>query len=595
MNLLKSPAKPPIHGRTLLTVLALVAIAACLLVLLPAIRTALIAFGGSLLHRTLDKTHWQHVLVSTAFAGLFVSAVLLFIISNYFEIISDMFPPEKCRPYYTIIELGLIGFFAGAAILFTASNNAIWVDEAYSLAPVRHSWRDLLLFEAEDVHPPLFFLLEKCWSLVFGTSVFAMKFVSMLPMVLTMLIVRRFLKKEVPGTSAILFLLCCAASFSIVHYSIEIRMYSLALFFVTMAALNVWHIITIGKARYWALFLLCALGAAYTHYYAAAACVIGFLLLFAYVCKYKRPYIRAALCTALGAIIGYLPWLFTALRSFTKASGDFWIEPLTFGAVARYAVFVFNAGNSPFIALIFFALFIAVFILSLTRKNKTKIDFFAFCALSCIIILAIIGILIALFIRPLIVDRYLFPACGLVWLFFAVECSYIRNKRVFAFICTLLITFSFLTFSTTLSTERQEGKDFSRFYEYMAENLAADDMFLFPENQSGHLVGITAYLFPGHVHICEVYGGTFGDTLFWHMFDSTHVSYNAFNTDDDRDDGRPAWILVMNTDEDGNPTRFTPSRERELHGEFGWNSYAFKLYYTTSPGSVVDYLKNALP
>jgi hypothetical protein len=63
-----------------------------------------------------------------AFAGLFVSGALLFIISNWFEIISDTFPLKKLKPYYTIIQYGLIGFFAGAAILFAASNNAIWMD-----------------------------------------------------------------------------------------------------------------------------------------------------------------------------------------------------------------------------------------------------------------------------------------------------------------------------------------------------------------------------------------------------------------------------------------------------------------------------------
>jgi hypothetical protein len=593
MNLLKSAAQTPVRGRKLLTALSLVAIAACLLVLLPAIRAALIAFGGTLLHRPLNAERWQQLLVSMAFMGLFVSGALLFIVSKQFEIITDTLLLEKLKPYYAIIEFGLIGLFAGAAILFAASNNAIWVDEAYSLAPVRHSWHTLIAIESEDVHPPLFFLLEKCWSLVFGDSVFAMKFVSILPTVLTMLIVSHFLKKEVPGTAAKIFLLCCAASFSIVHYSIEIRMYSLALFFVTMTALSAWYIITSGKVRWWALFLLCALGAAYTHYYAAAVCVIGFLLLFGYICKYNRPQIRAALCAALGAVAGYLPWLFVALRSFTKASGDFWIEPLTFETIARYAVFVFNTGNNLFTALGFFALFIVVFIFALTRKNKTKTDFFVFCALSCIIILAAIGILIALFIRPLIVDRYLFPACGLVWLFFAVECSYIRNRRIFAFICVLLITFSFLNFSVILSTERQEHKDFSQFYDYMSENIAADDMFIFPANQSGHLSGISAYLFPSHVHICELDGGTFGDTLYWQMFNSVHVSYDAFNTDAYH--GRSAWLIVMDTDEDGNPVDFTPNSDTELRGEFGWSWYKFKLYYTKSPALVVDYFKNTAP
>ena len=80
MNLLKSSAQTPVRGRKLLTALSLFAIAACLLVLLPATRAALIAFGGTLLRRALNPERWQQVLVSMALAGLFVSAALLFII-----------------------------------------------------------------------------------------------------------------------------------------------------------------------------------------------------------------------------------------------------------------------------------------------------------------------------------------------------------------------------------------------------------------------------------------------------------------------------------------------------------------------------------
>jgi xanthine/uracil permease len=71
-----------------------------------------IAFGGTLLRHSLNVEHWQQMLASMAFTGLFVSGALLFIISKWFEIISDTFPPKKLKPYYTVIEFGLIGLFA---------------------------------------------------------------------------------------------------------------------------------------------------------------------------------------------------------------------------------------------------------------------------------------------------------------------------------------------------------------------------------------------------------------------------------------------------------------------------------------------------
>jgi hypothetical protein len=119
-------------------------------------------------------------------------------------------------------------------------------------------------------------------------------------------------------------------------------------------------------------------------------------------------------------------------------------------------------------------------------------------------------------------------------------------------------------------------------------------MFIFPANQSSHLNGISAYLFPGHVHISEEFGDIFGGTLYWQLFNSsTRVSYDAFNAYDYK--GRSAWIIVMDTDDDGKPIDFTPNNETELCGDFGWGWYKFKLYYTKSPALVVDFFKNASP
>jgi hypothetical protein len=155
------------------------------------------------------------------------------------------------------------------------------------------------------------------------------------------------------------------------------------------------------------------------------------------------------------------------------------------------------------------------------------------------------------------------------------------------------MTFGSLTFSTVLSEERQEHKDFSRFYNYMSENIKAGDMFIFPANQSYHLTGISAYLFPDHVHICEEYGGIFGDALFWEMFESVRVGYDAFNAD--AYNGRSAWLVIMDADEDGKPIDFTANDKTELRGDFGWGGYKFKLYYTKSPALVVDYFKDISP
>jgi hypothetical protein len=109
-------------------------------------------------------------------------------------------------------------------------------------------------------------------------------------------------------------------------------------------------------------------------------------------------------------------------------------------------------------------------------------------------------------------------------------------------------------------------------------------MFIFPVNQSRHLNGISAHLFPGHVFIGTDYGG---------IFEGITVSYDAFNAD--AYSGRSAWIIVMDNDNDGKPIDFKPDDGTELIGDFRWDWYKFKLYYTKSPALAVDYFKNLSP
>jgi hypothetical protein len=425
-----------------------------------------------------------------------------------------------------------------------------------------------------------YFLILKFAASVFGENIFAMKMVSVLPTLLTLICVARFLNKECSRKSACFFLLCCIASEPVIHYSVEIRMYSWAFFFVTMTALSAWYIITGGKTRWYAAFLLFAEGAAYTHIYAGLAAGIGYVLLLGYVLKRDRKKLLKTLILAPLAVLFYLPWLFVIHASITRAANDFWIPPLTFKTNAGYVRFIFSAGNA-LMALVFFLLFLAVLVFFL-KKAKTKKEWFAFALLSCIIILAGLGIAVSLAVRPLMVDRYLFPACGLVWFFFAVVCGSIQNRRAVVFVCGVLLVLGATTFSISLYRERKENSGFTRFYSYLKAEIQPRDIFIFPPEESDHLPGISAYLFPGHAQVYEV--RSFGlKPDFWAMFDRTLVDYKDF-TGSRRFQGQRAWIIVSEKDFLGEPAGFAVpfesaySGSAEFRGDFGWNNYRFKLY-----------------
>jgi hypothetical protein len=107
-----------------------------------------------------------------------------------------------------------------------------------------------------------------------------MKMVSVFPTILMVIFASLFLKKEFSDKTAIIFLLSCIASQSIAHYSIEIRMYSWALFFITMMAVSAWYFLKSGKIRWWMAMLFCTVSAAYTHYFALLLPVLAIFYYF---------------------------------------------------------------------------------------------------------------------------------------------------------------------------------------------------------------------------------------------------------------------------------------------------------------------------
>ncbi|MDR2629395.1 MAG: hypothetical protein LBC60_00570 [Spirochaetaceae bacterium] len=85
--------------KRVLLLLPIIGIAGSTALLTPAIRSVLIGFGKSLIHRQLDKEIWNYQLLFMAYAGLWLSVILLFILSEQFQGIC--IPTEQKHRVYT--------------------------------------------------------------------------------------------------------------------------------------------------------------------------------------------------------------------------------------------------------------------------------------------------------------------------------------------------------------------------------------------------------------------------------------------------------------------------------------------------------------
>ncbi|MCL4384614.1 glycosyltransferase family 39 protein [Patescibacteria group bacterium] len=125
-------------------------------------------------------------------------------------------------------------FLAAFLLRLIALNQSLWLDEATTANVVRYfSYRGLVTrFAPTDFHPPLFYLLEKFWTSIFGLSEIALRFPSVIASLLTGLIVfliAKTTKKINPLWAAAFFLF----NPLVIYYSQEARMYSLLTLFIT--------------------------------------------------------------------------------------------------------------------------------------------------------------------------------------------------------------------------------------------------------------------------------------------------------------------------------------------------------------------------
>ncbi len=182
----------------------------------------------------------------------------------------------------------LLGVFFAAIALSAAlrfwglAQKSFWLDEGASAVLVGREWRDMVpRIITWEKHPPLYFILLKSWSWVFGAGDFSLRAFSALAslgMVFFSYRIARKLSCRLAGLAAAFLV---ATSAYQIFFAQEVRQYALTgLFF----AASTWFLVSgcVGqkpRLRDWVGYVLCNLAALYTFYYAVfgiAAQQVGF-------------------------------------------------------------------------------------------------------------------------------------------------------------------------------------------------------------------------------------------------------------------------------------------------------------------------------
>lgn len=227
----------------------------------------------------------------------------------------------KKNLWFTPLALGAI------LRLIDLTKSSIWHDEGYTMWLLRYDFAEILTRTARDVHPPMYYLISKVWVSVFGTSVFSIRFMSLLFSLGIIFLVYKIIENLFSQKAAFWSAILVAFSPFMIRFAQEARMYGVVAFFTTLATYYFIKFVKENKNKYLVGYVLAMIVAMYTQYYSFFV-IISLWAIYAIITWKKKGLLNWKWWAAnLSLLVLYLPWFPVAYRQVTRVSGSYWIQP----------------------------------------------------------------------------------------------------------------------------------------------------------------------------------------------------------------------------------------------------------------------------
>ena len=242
----------------------------------------------------------------------------------------------------------LLILLAFALRLYEIDAQSFWYDEGVTAQVAQLDVRELASWTADDIQPPLYYLLVGGWLRVnpFGEGILRWPSAAFGTLLIPLLwALGRRLWNDKAGPLAALV---GATSPLMVYYGQEARMYALLVTLVALAALVLIRLLDRGTEKRWGLlvaYALVGLAAMYTHYFAGFA-FVALALYWGHVWWRTGHDLRRlgefAIVNGI-ILLGYLPWLPAMLNRFAVDS-SYWSGSLKLGEATLDVVMNFTVG-----------------------------------------------------------------------------------------------------------------------------------------------------------------------------------------------------------------------------------------------------------
>lgn len=366
-------------------------------------------------------------------------------------------------------------------------NTNIWFDEAYSVGLANQSFIELIKVGASDVHPLLYYIILKVFTVIFGSNMIVYRLVSLIPIAILIIFGYTHIRKEFGSKVGIYFSFLLSFIPIISHYSTQIRMYTWVMLFIGLTSFYFYKVIKTPSTKNWLLFSIFSVLSAYTHHYGLfTICVINIsLLIYLIITKQNiKEFIKYGVIQTLL----FIPGLIVFFKQTFQVAKGFWIT-------VEYPKIVLDIIQSSFkdsiknneLPLIFSLIvvtYIIIRIIEMLKSNK-KESYIAIVPLAIYVTVILFALTVSL-VRPVFITRYMLPMITL----FVFELSYILSKEknlVFKIAVVLgILILSILNSKVLFNNYYNKNNEDIKIA--IKSELQEDDIFIFKEIGAGSVV-----------------------------------------------------------------------------------------------------------
>ncbi len=229
--------------------------------------------------------------------------------------------------------------FGVVAALYKITASSIWHDEGYTLWLIRYNPIQIIERTARDVHPPLYYLLAKGWTLLFGRSELGIRSLSAVFFIGIIYFAYKIVERLFDRKAAFWASMFVALSPFMVRFAQESRMYGMVAFLTTLGTYFLVRYFKDKDQKSLIYYALAMAAAVYTQYYAFFIVVVHWIIVavitpgfFRFkwsdsIKKHLGIFNFKWLAAGLAPIILFLPWAPVAYKQVTRVSTSYWIRP----------------------------------------------------------------------------------------------------------------------------------------------------------------------------------------------------------------------------------------------------------------------------